>query len=130
MAQFRERGKLRDQFENMRLLYVAATRAEDRLILSGAAKDLKPGRGNWLGWIAQAIGLDESCKSGEVIIGEKCAMRVAVNVRDEPVSAAPIQLIGKPEPQEVIERPSRPRKRFHCSARSSRNDRERFIVSA
>jgi ATP-dependent helicase/nuclease subunit A len=105
MARFRERAKLRDQFENMRLLYVAATRAEDRLILSGAAKDLKPGRGNWLGWIAQAMGLEESCKSGVVNIGEECAVSVALNMRDEPVVAGPIESTMKEEPRGVIKLP-------------------------
>ena len=106
LAELRERAKLRDHFENMRLLYVAATRAEDRLILSGAAKDLKPGRGNWLGWIAQSIGLDESCKSGEVIIGEKCAVRVALNMRDEPAVVRPLEPTPNEEPPpEVIRLP-------------------------
>ncbi len=105
MARLRERAKLRDQFENMRLLYVAATRARDRLILSGAAKDLKTGRGNWLGWIAQALGLDETVKNGVTNIAERVAVSVAVNLRDEPVAAVPIELIGKQEPQEVINLP-------------------------
>ena len=104
MARLRERAKLRDQFENMRLLYVAATRAQDRLILSGAAKDLKTGRGNWLGWIAQAIGLEESRKSGVANIGEKCAVSVTLNLRDEPVAVGPI-VIPTEEPREVIKLP-------------------------
>jgi ATP-dependent helicase/nuclease subunit A len=37
---FAQRHALREQFESMRLLYVAATRAQDRLILSGTTKDL------------------------------------------------------------------------------------------
>ena len=41
----------------MRLLYVAATRAEDRLILSGAAKDLRGLGGSWLEWVSRALGV-------------------------------------------------------------------------
>ena len=37
---FEKRHAWREQFESMRLLYVAATRAQDRLILSGTTKDL------------------------------------------------------------------------------------------
>ena len=41
---FEQRHAHREQFESMRLLYVAATRAQDRLILSGTTKDLDEGR--------------------------------------------------------------------------------------
>mgnify|MGYP003694781163 CR=1 FL=1 len=57
--QFRKRHALREQFESMRLLYVAATRAQDRLILSGTTKDLdKLGlrSDTWLNWIWQSLG--------------------------------------------------------------------------
>ena len=37
---FNQRSQWRDAFESMRLLYVAATRAQDRLILSGVTNDL------------------------------------------------------------------------------------------
>jgi ATP-dependent helicase/nuclease subunit A len=68
----RERSQKREQFESMRLLYVAATRAEDRLIFSGAAteNDLKnlqtTSRDQWLAWLWQALGLDEHPQSGVV----------------------------------------------------------------
>ena len=39
-SELEKRHAWREQFESMRLLYVAATRAEDRLILSGAAEEL------------------------------------------------------------------------------------------
>jgi ATP-dependent helicase/nuclease subunit A len=61
-----DRARMRDEFESMRLLYVAATRAQDRLILSGAAKDqetLCRTRNNWLAWIWQALGLDDQSRS-------------------------------------------------------------------
>lgn len=54
---FSERSKHRENFESMRLLYVAATRAQERLILSGAAKDLTSLRNSWLGWVCKAFGV-------------------------------------------------------------------------
>jgi ATP-dependent exoDNAse (exonuclease V) beta subunit len=63
-GQLRERGGWREQFESMRLLYVAATRAEDRLIFSGATtqtelKNLQTTtRDQWLAWLWQALELD------------------------------------------------------------------------
>jgi ATP-dependent helicase/nuclease subunit A len=70
-AAFAEREKRREEFENMRLLYVAVTRAQDRLILSAAAKDLGATvRRSWLGWISKALELEKEpdnalLKSGE-----------------------------------------------------------------
>jgi ATP-dependent helicase/nuclease subunit A len=55
---FSEREKQREQFESLRLLYVAATRAKDRLILSAATDELSKldtGRDCWLKWIWQAL---------------------------------------------------------------------------
>src|SRR5437867_5847409 len=57
--ELQQRNRWREQFESMRLLYVAATRAEDRLILSGAVEQksltnlLKPENDKWLAWIWQ-----------------------------------------------------------------------------
>ena len=71
----RERNQQREQFESMRLLYVAATRAEDRLILSGATteSDLKnlqtTMRDQWLAWLWQAMELDEHPQSGLLEFG-------------------------------------------------------------
>jgi ATP-dependent helicase/nuclease subunit A len=64
---FERRHVQREQFESMRLLYVAATRAEDRLILSGTIKDLgKLGLRNdtWLNWISQSLELPAQTHSG------------------------------------------------------------------
>src|SRR6185295_3006709 len=64
---FEQRHAWREQFENMRLLYVAATRAEDRLILSGTTKDLtKLGvrTDTWLNWIWQSLELPAPSQSG------------------------------------------------------------------
>ncbi|MDX6577910.1 MAG: hypothetical protein QOE96_3863 [Blastocatellia bacterium] len=68
--ELRQRNRWREEFESMRLLYVAATRAMDRLIFSGAVeqKDLKnltkTDREQWLAWIWQALELDEHAQSG------------------------------------------------------------------
>ena len=77
---FAERAKRREEFESMRLLYVAATRAKDRLILSGAAKDPSSPRGSWLGWISRALGLSSRQESGVHRASEEVEIRVTVNL--------------------------------------------------
>ena len=68
--ELRQRVNWREEFESMRLLYVAATRAEDRLIFSAAApqKELKnlkeTTREQWLAWLWKAFELDEHARSG------------------------------------------------------------------
>ena len=94
------RAKLRDQFESMRLLYVAATRAQDLLILSGAAKDLKSGRGSWLGWIGNALGLDAaSVQSGVANIDERVPVRVMSESPRRSYRAGANSMLGKDEPE-------------------------------
>ncbi len=72
----RERSQRREQFESMRLLYVAATRAQDRLIFSGATtqNDLKnlqtTARDQWLAWLWQALNLDEHPQTGLLEFGD------------------------------------------------------------
>jgi ATP-dependent helicase/nuclease subunit A len=64
---FEQRHAWREQFESMRLLYVAATRAQDRLILSGTTKDLgKLGlkSDTWLNWIWQSLELPAQTQPG------------------------------------------------------------------
>ena len=66
---FEQRHAWREQFESMRLLYVAATRAEDRLILSGTTKDIdKLGTRSdtWLNWIWQSLDLPAQTKTGVI----------------------------------------------------------------
>ncbi|MEK6321434.1 MAG: UvrD-helicase domain-containing protein [Acidobacteriota bacterium] len=79
---FAERAKRRDEFESMRLLYVAATRAQDRLILSGAAKDLASLRSSWLGWICKALGIAREIESGVLGPSEEVEVRLTLNLRD------------------------------------------------
>ena len=82
--QLRQRARWREEFESMRLLYVAATRAEDRLILSGAVaqKELKnlakTEREQWLAWVWQALELTEHQQSGVLAFGEDVQIQLTV----------------------------------------------------
>jgi ATP-dependent helicase/nuclease subunit A len=93
-AAFAERAKRREEFESMRLLYVAATRAKDRLILSGAAKDLSSLRGSWLGWISKALGLGAQTESEVLRISEEIQIRVMVNLVDASTHPEASEAVG------------------------------------
>jgi ATP-dependent helicase/nuclease subunit A len=83
---FEQRHSWREQFESMRLLYVAATRAQDRLILSGTTKDLeKLGTKNdtWLNWIWQSLELPAQSRSGVVKLAAGLELQVTLNIADE-----------------------------------------------
>jgi ATP-dependent helicase/nuclease subunit A len=85
---FEQRHALREQFESMRLLYVAATRAQDRLILSGTTKDLgKLGlkSDTWLNWIWQSLELPEQTRTGIVQLPNNVQLQVTLNIADQPV---------------------------------------------
>ena len=81
-AAFTERAKLREEFESMRLLYVAATRAQDRLILSGAVKDLASLRSSWLAWICKALAMGKDSASGILAPVEDIVVRLTLNLLD------------------------------------------------
>ncbi|HEX2619681.1 MAG TPA: hypothetical protein VHL11_06030, partial [Phototrophicaceae bacterium] len=51
--------ELRDDAERRRLLYVAATRAQDLLIVSGEADTAEWKAKGWLGWLLEVIPLDD-----------------------------------------------------------------------
>ncbi len=51
-----QQEQARDEAEERRLLYVAATRAQEMLLVSGVAA-----RSGWLKWLAAAAGLDARC---------------------------------------------------------------------
>src|SRR5882672_6825004 len=80
-----QRNRWREDFESMRLLYVAATRAEDRLIFSGAVaqRDLKnltaTDREQWLAWIWQALELEEHAQSNLVKFEDNVQIQVTVD---------------------------------------------------
>lgn len=112
LEELQKRAGWREEFESMRVLYVAATRAEDRLIFSGAIarKSLKnlcvTEREQWLAWIWQALELDEYPQSevkqfgGEVRID----VRIAHAAPAEP-GALPALVAGAVEQGIDLSRP-------------------------
>jgi len=93
-SQFEQRHAWREEFESMRLLYVAATRAEDRLILSGTTKDLdKLGAKSdtWLNWIWQSLELPPQPRTGIVELTPELSLQVTVNITDEETAPAEAQ---------------------------------------
>ncbi|HEX9629094.1 MAG TPA: 3'-5' exonuclease, partial [Pyrinomonadaceae bacterium] len=87
---FEQRQALREQFESMRLLYVAATRAEDRLIFSGTTKDFESlgGKGDtWLKWIWQSLELQAQPRSGVVDLTPQVQIEITPNLVDQPQRA-------------------------------------------
>ncbi|HEX2271067.1 MAG TPA: 3'-5' exonuclease, partial [Pyrinomonadaceae bacterium] len=97
---FEKRHAYREFFESMRLLYVAATRAEDRLILSGATEEmasLNRSNDSWLKWIWQALELGERKESGIVELTDGVQLQLTLNLGDE--ALPPLE----PEPEEELE---------------------------
>jgi len=98
LDELQKRAGWREEFESMRVLYVAATRAEDRLIFSGAIarKSLKnlcvTEREQWLAWIWQALELDEYPQSEIKQFGDdvRIDVRIDRNARSEPRAAPAI----------------------------------------
>ena len=92
---FRGRNHWREHFESLRLLYVAATRAENRLILSGVTDELAKLSGsadNWLKLIWQTLELQVS-RSGIVKLGSQnlssqAQLEVTLNLADGPPTPA------------------------------------------
>jgi ATP-dependent helicase/nuclease subunit A len=85
-SRFEQRHAHREQFESMRLLYVAATRAEDRLILSGTTRDLdKVGvrSDTWLNWIWQSLELPAQSRSGVIDLNADVQLQLTLNIADE-----------------------------------------------
>jgi ATP-dependent helicase/nuclease subunit A len=97
-SDFEQRSTWREQFENMRLLYVAATRAQDRLILSGSTEELvrlNSGRDSWLKWIWQALEMGERSLDSVIDIDEGVQIRFALDYQAPAQPAA-----SPPEPDE------------------------------
>jgi len=85
LERFRERNRQREHFESIRLLYVAATRAKDRLILAGvtdALAKLSGSADNWLKLIWQKLDLQVS-RSGIVDLSADTQLEVMLNLADE-----------------------------------------------
>jgi ATP-dependent helicase/nuclease subunit A len=86
---FEKRHAWREQFESMRLLYVAATRAQDRLILSGTTRDLdKLGTrsGTWLNWIWQSLELPAETRTGVVDLTVDLQLQITLNIAEQPAA--------------------------------------------
>src|SRR6266850_2694006 len=92
--QLRQRARWREEFESMRLLYVAATRAEDRLILSGAVaqKELKnlakTEREQWLAWIWQALELTEHPQSGVLACVDDVEIQLTIDCEPQTLKSS------------------------------------------
>ena len=94
-SEFEKRHGWREQFESMRLLYVAASRAEDRLILSGVTEDLSRLNGandSWLKWIWQSLELGELSSSQVVELAPDVQMQLTINLADEPIQPVEIKV--------------------------------------
>ena len=96
---FEKRHAWREQFESMRLLYVAASRAEDRLIMTGVTDQLASlTRGNdcWLKWIWQSLELGERSKGGVVELDDDVQLQLTVNLAEEVAEFEP-QIDDEPQ---------------------------------
>jgi ATP-dependent helicase/nuclease subunit A len=85
---FEKRHAWRELFESMRLLYVAATRARDRLILSGAADDLtglSRNNDSWLKWIWQSLTMEDKTQDGVVKLTDDVEIQLTINLAEHPV---------------------------------------------
>jgi ATP-dependent helicase/nuclease subunit A len=86
--QLSQRNRWREDFESMRLLYVAATRARDRLIFSGAV-DLKRLESLdkselWAGWLWRALDLAAHAQNGVLDLADDAQIEIRIN-RENPV---------------------------------------------
>src|SRR6185369_10366774 len=81
-TEFTERAKMREEFESMRLLYVAATRAQDRLILSGAVKDLGSMRSSWLAGVCKALQIGKDSAGSIIAPAEDVLVQLTLNLVD------------------------------------------------
>jgi ATP-dependent helicase/nuclease subunit A len=83
---FEKRHAWREQFESMRLLYVAASRAQDRLIMSGVTDQIGSlSRGNdcWLKWIWQSLELGDRSASALVELADDVQLQLTINLAEE-----------------------------------------------
>src|SRR5689334_18157182 len=90
---FEKRHAWRETFESMRLLYVAASRAEDRLIMSGVTDQIATlTRGNdcWLKWIWQSLDLGERAANDVVELDDDVQLQLTINLADEVADFEPV----------------------------------------
>lgn len=91
-SRFNQRHEWREQFESMRLLYVAATRAQDRLILSGTCKDIESLVGKndtWLKWIWNSLEVPLQTQSGIVQLSNGVQVQFTLNLVDQSAVESP-----------------------------------------
>ena len=99
-SELEKRHAWREQFESMRLLYVAATRAEDRLILSGAVEELSKlngSRDSWLKWIWQALDLENRSLNDVIELDQDVQIKFALNVSPDLESTVESEATGDDE---------------------------------
>jgi len=99
-SELEKRHAWREQFESMRLLYVAATRAEDRLILSGATEELSKlsgSRDSWLKWIWQALDLENRSLNDVIELDQDVQIKFVLNVSPELESTVESEVSGDDE---------------------------------
>jgi ATP-dependent helicase/nuclease subunit A len=87
--QLGQRNRWRENFELMRLLYVAATRARDRLIFTAAVErkrlDNLAESDLWVGWLWRALDLEPHTHTGVVDLADDAQIHVTID--RGPVSA-------------------------------------------
>ncbi len=97
----------KEEAESRRLLYVAATRAREKLIVSGHARRLKAGRLAWHGWLgalAEVIGLSEV--EVEAGLAQPRSLPVSAEWADAPIGATlypPHEPTQRSEPVTITE---------------------------
>ena len=92
-----QRNRWREDFESMRVLYVAATRAKDRLIFSGAVdrkslENLGKSERLWVAWLWRALSLEQYTQSGVIKISDEAQIQITINrdaQSDQALSASP-----------------------------------------
>jgi len=94
--QLSQRHKWREDFESMRLLYVAATRAKDRLIFSTAVErkrlETLDKSELWAGWLWRAMGLEPHSQTGMINLPDDAQIHLTINrdaATDAPSPAPP-----------------------------------------
>jgi ATP-dependent helicase/nuclease subunit A len=104
-SQFEKRQQLREYFESMRLLYVAATRAEDRLILSGVTEQLSALSGrtdSWLKWLWKTLGLEGHTETALIDLAPDLRLSLTLNLTAEtPWSAVTTAPLSPSDPDVV-----------------------------
>jgi ATP-dependent helicase/nuclease subunit A len=102
-TQAEQEEKRRETAESRRKLYVAATRAQDYLIISGTIeigkKDGKLTGGGWMRWLLDAFELCDLPPEGEHVLQDWGNVRVSfVQVTEQPLVSAAAQARNEPSP--------------------------------